>query len=224
MDGTLAEIRLFSGTFNPRMWAFCQGQLAAISENTALFSLLGTNFGGDGRTTFGYPDLRGRVAMGTGAGPGLTTSMLGEQVGFEEQWLALSNMPAHTHAASFTQTAGTVTDISATAETEVKMKVATEANSTSPTNAFLAELKSTTDGDPVTTMGYTSVDPGAGKYLDSQAFSAETKIVGTPSGQVAVQGAVALQDTGSGTLFSIMQPTFSLQYIICIDGLYPARN
>lgn len=223
MDGTLAEIRLFAGTFSPRNWAFCYGQLLPIAQNQALFSLMGTYYGGNGRTTFGIPDLRGRIPMGTGNGPGLTPSILGQLKGGERNQLSVGNLPAHSHTAAFTQTAGAVTDIAATAQTTIKMKVATEANSTSPTNAFLAELKSTTDGDPVTTMGYTSVDPGDGKYLDSQAFSATT-VMGAASGDVNISGAVVVNNTGNNTPFYVMQPSLSLQYIVCIEGLYPSRN
>ena len=78
-DGFMGEIRLFAGTFAPRGWAFCDGQLLAISQNQALFSLLGTTYGGDGRTTFGLPDPRGRVAVHPGRGPVLSPVVLGEK-------------------------------------------------------------------------------------------------------------------------------------------------
>ncbi|HCQ16454.1 MAG TPA: phage tail protein, partial [Cryomorphaceae bacterium] len=70
MDQMLGEVRIFAGNFAPRGWAFCAGQLLAISQNSALFSLLGTTYGGDGRTTFALPDLRGRAPIGVGQGPG----------------------------------------------------------------------------------------------------------------------------------------------------------
>ncbi len=82
-DPALAEIILFGGNFAPRSWAFCDGQLLAVSQNSALFSLLGTTYGGDGRTTFALPDLRGRVAIHSGSGPGLTTRQLGSRGGAE---------------------------------------------------------------------------------------------------------------------------------------------
>lgn len=83
MEPLLGQIVLFAGTFAPRGWALCDGQLLSISQHTALFSLLGTNYGGDGRTTFALPDLRGRVPIHPGRGPGLTTRELG-QAGGEE--------------------------------------------------------------------------------------------------------------------------------------------
>ncbi|MFT5654718.1 MAG: microcystin-dependent protein [Arenicella sp.] len=82
-DPILASKDLFGGNFAPRGWALCQGQLLSISQNTALFSLLGTTYGGDGRTTFGLPDLRGRVAVGVGSGPGLSTRGWGQRYGAE---------------------------------------------------------------------------------------------------------------------------------------------
>ncbi len=79
MDPYIAQIIMFGGTFAPRGWALCNGQLLSIAANTALFSLLGTTYGGDGRTTFGLPDLRGRFAMHPGNGPGLAPRKLGEK-------------------------------------------------------------------------------------------------------------------------------------------------
>lgn len=93
----LAEIMLFGGTFAPRGYAFCNGQLLSIAQNTALFSLLGTTFGGNGQTTFALPDLRGRFAMHAGTGPGLSTRVIGEKSGTETQTLTINQMPAHNH-------------------------------------------------------------------------------------------------------------------------------
>jgi microcystin-dependent protein len=98
----IAEIRMFAGNFAPRGWAFCQGQLLAISQNTALFSLLGTTYGGNGQTTFALPDLRGRVPVGTGQGPGLNNVILGEMSGAPTHTLITTEMPAHNHAISAT--------------------------------------------------------------------------------------------------------------------------
>ena len=95
----IAEIIMFGGNFAPRSWAFCDGQLLPISQNTALFSLLGTIYGGDGRTTFALPDLRGRVPMHQGNGPGLTPRNLGSKGGEENVALNQQQMPSHTHAA-----------------------------------------------------------------------------------------------------------------------------
>jgi microcystin-dependent protein len=94
----IGEIRIFGGNFAPRSWAFCDGQLLPIAQNTALFSLLGTTYGGDGRTIFALPDLRGRTPMHPGRGPGLTTRSLGQRVGVETVTLSESQIPNHTHS------------------------------------------------------------------------------------------------------------------------------
>ena len=97
-DPFVAEIRIFPFNFAPKGWAFCNGQLLPISQNTALFSLLGTNYGGDGRSTFGLPNLQGRAVMHPGQGPGLSPRSLGETGGSDTVTLLQSQMPSHTHA------------------------------------------------------------------------------------------------------------------------------
>jgi microcystin-dependent protein len=93
----VGEIRMFAGNFAPRGWAFCDGQLLAVSQNDALFSLLGTIYGGDGRTTFGLPDLRGRIPIHAGDGPGLSPRRLGSKGGAEKVTLTVNQLPSHTH-------------------------------------------------------------------------------------------------------------------------------
>ena len=94
----IAEIRIFAGNFAPRSWAFCDGQLLPVSQNTALFSLIGTTYGGDGRSTTALPDLQGRVAMHPGRGPGLTSRRLGQRGGIETVTLSEAQMPNHNHS------------------------------------------------------------------------------------------------------------------------------
>jgi microcystin-dependent protein len=96
-DQFVAEIRIFPFNFPPTGWAFCDGQLMPISQNTALFSLLGTFYGGDGKSTFALPDLQGSVPMQTGQGQGLTERFLGEQSGVETITLLVTEIPIHTH-------------------------------------------------------------------------------------------------------------------------------
>lgn len=100
----LAEIRIFGGNFAPTGWAFCDGQLLPISTNTALFSLLGTTYGGDGRVTFGLPNLRGRAPMHPGNGPGLSPHSLGEMGGTSNVALTSSQIPVHTHTMKHNKT------------------------------------------------------------------------------------------------------------------------
>ena len=93
----IAEVRIFAGNFAPRGWAFCDGQLLPVAQNTALFSLIGTTYGGDGRTTTALPNLQGRAPMHPGRGPGLTERRLGHQGGVESITLSQAQMPDHSH-------------------------------------------------------------------------------------------------------------------------------
>lgn len=93
----LGQIQIFPYNFAPRGWAFCNGQIMPIAQNTALFSLLGTTYGGNGQTTFALPDLRGRFPNSSGQGPGLSNYSLGEVGGSENETLTINNMPAHNH-------------------------------------------------------------------------------------------------------------------------------
>ena len=104
MEGMIGEVRLFGGTFAPRNWADCAGQLLPIAQNTALFSIIGTIYGGDGRTTFALPDLRGRVPVGPGTGPGLPTYREGQKGGTQTNTMTILTMPSHTHPATATTT------------------------------------------------------------------------------------------------------------------------
>ena len=93
----VAEIKIFAGNFAPTGWATCDGQLLSISQNTALFSLLGTTFGGDGRSNFALPNLQGRAPMAPGQGPGLSDHQLGESSGTEYVSLGVNELPSHNH-------------------------------------------------------------------------------------------------------------------------------
>jgi microcystin-dependent protein len=120
----VGEIRAFGGNFAPAGWQLCDGSLLAISENETLFNLIGTTFGGDGQSTFAVPDLRGRVPVHQGTGPGLSTTVLGEIGGVETVTLTQQQMPVHTHAMNATSTA----------------------QQASPQNAYMAVVSSTQGG------------------------------------------------------------------------------
>jgi microcystin-dependent protein len=107
-DPFVAEIRIFPFNFAPRGWAWCDGQLLPLSQNTALFSLLGTTYGGDGKSNFALPDLQGRAPMHPGQGPGLSLHDLGETGGSETVSLLESEIPAHSHALSTSISDGNV--------------------------------------------------------------------------------------------------------------------
>jgi len=166
----LGQIQIVGFLFEPKGWAFCNGQLLPISQNTALFSLLGTYYGGDGVTTFALPDLRGRMAIGQGQGRGLQYYVMGEVGGEEQVTITLSEMPAHTHRAMA---------------------------SSMPSNE-------TTVGGNV--WGTTSV------FLYSS---------GSPS---AAMNGLAIGSTGGGLPHENRPPYLVMNFIIAVQGIYPARN
>ena len=148
----LGEIRLVAFTFAPKGWALCNGQLLPINQNQALFSILGTTYGGDGRVNFALPDLQGRIAVGMGQGNGLQNYTLGQSSGAQTATLTVNTMPAHTHALG----PGTV-KIAAVSGT---------ANKQSPVNAYFASeaagvTASYSNATPDTTMATGSNGGGA---------------------------------------------------------------
>lgn len=110
MNPFIGQIMVFAGDFAPRGWALCNGQFLPINQNQALFSLLGTQYGGNGITTFALPDLRGRVAVGQGQGSGLTNISIGEIGGVENVTISTNEMPSHTHSLNASNEVGTETD------------------------------------------------------------------------------------------------------------------
>lgn len=117
-DPFVGEIKMFAGNFAPRGWAFCDGQLLAVSQNNALFSLFGTIYGGDGRTTFGLPDMRGRVPIHHGSGPGLSPRQIGSKAGAESVTLTSDQIGDHNH--TFTASSAAAADNSPANNTVAK--------------------------------------------------------------------------------------------------------
>lgn len=150
----VGEIRMFAGNFAPRGWAFCDGQLLAVSQNDALFSLLGTIYGGDGRTTFGLPDMRGRIPVHAGSGPGLSTYRLGAKGGSETVTLTTNQLASHAHTQQGTND---------------------PADTQNPSNALYAttsgELLYRPDGNPSAMAAGTTVnDGGSGSHPNLMPF------------------------------------------------------
>jgi microcystin-dependent protein len=133
MDAFLGEIRLMSFPFAPKGWMYCQGQLLSVSQNTALFSLLGTTYGGNGVTTFGLPDLRGRVIVGAGSGVNLSPYVLGQQGGSEMLALAAGQIPAHSHTFTGTVQTGDSPDLKSPAGAVPAPGAATQFSAGTPT-------------------------------------------------------------------------------------------
>ena len=107
MEGYIAQVMWFAATFEPRNWAYCDGRLISIAQNTALFSLLGTTYGGNGIQTFALPDFRGRTVVGAGQGPGLSNYVEGQKGGAAQTTLTQANIPSHTHPATATLSVST---------------------------------------------------------------------------------------------------------------------
>lgn len=166
----IGQITLFAGNFAPRGWAFCDGQEISIAQNTALFSILGTTYGGNGQTTFKLPDLRGRVPLHPGQGPGLTNRSLGENGGTQQVKLEVGHIPAHAHPVRATSTA---------------------ANSNNPTGNL-------------------------------PALAEGRNIYGANGNTQMASGMI--RTTGGGQGHSNMQPWLGLNYIIALEGIFPARN
>ncbi|MBD99023.1 MAG: phage tail protein [Verrucomicrobia bacterium] len=196
MQGFIGEIRLFGGNFNPRTWAFCEGQLMSISSNTALFSILGTTYGGDGRTTFGLPDLRGRTAVSEGQGPGLRDVTLGEKSGIEEESITVAQLASHNHIANIAPGAEVTVNIPA---------VADSANAASPEGNIFA----------------TGEDSSGGEIQTFSTSNADANLMAVPA---TVTGDLSITQTGSGLPINNMQPSLGLNYIICLQGTYPSRS
>lgn len=181
MEAILGSVTLFASNFAPRDWALCQGQLLAISSNTALFSLLGVTYGGNGSTTFALPDLQGRALVGPRTGPGLSNYDLGQVGGVESTTLLVPQMAGHAH--SF---AATVTQDSA--------------------------LSTATTGNPNTAV-YAPEAAGNSAYSGSSTNT-----------MMPFNAAVTMAPTGSGIPFGNRNPFLTLNYIICLAGIFPART
>jgi microcystin-dependent protein len=172
----IGNVVLVAFNFAPRGYAFCHGQIMPISQNTALFSLLGTTYGGNGQTTFALPDLRGRAAIGWKQGAGLSDVSLGEQSGAEGRALLGANLPAHTHALNVQSgqgTTGTPGALVALAQTIL--------DDGTPINSYSSAA-------PNTTLASASIGPNA------------------------------------GTPLPVRNPYLGMNYVICLQGVFPSRT
>jgi len=195
MEMFIGGIIIFGGNFAVRSWAMCHGQLLPISQNTALFSLLGTTYGGDGRTTFALPDLRGRTPIGFGTGPGLPSYEQGVHVGSSTHTMTTQNLANHTHDASISSltVAGTINVTDAAADEN------------DPDGAYLAK-----------TAGAHRVYSQTREGTSTLAADALT-VSGTG-------GTVTVDPAGASESISMMQPSIAMNYIICLQGIFPSRN
>ncbi|MBP6518781.1 MULTISPECIES: phage tail protein [unclassified Shewanella] len=214
-DPFIGQISMFAGNFAPRGWAFCNGQLLSISQNSALFAILGTTYGGDGQATFGLPDLRGRVPTGQGQGPGLPAVVLGEVAGTPSTTLTINQLPTHNHSAVFQ---GSASQVGAPTIDVGTSSANALANPTNGSTTYLTAVTAATNlGDTVDFHGlFTSTAPASG------ATGSLGGVHG--GGTVTPAGTVTVGATGNGLPFSIAQPYLGVSFIIAVEGIFPSRN
>lgn len=196
MEGIISEIRMFSPNFAPKNWAYCAGQLLAINTNQALFSLLGTTFGGNGVTTFALPDFRGRVPVGTGVSSSLSQQPLGAMGGTPTVTLSSNQMPIHTHSGNL--------------QGSVKLSVSDAAASlTTPVaGASIARPIKATGRSSTPLLGFNNAQPNV--------------VLGN---SLATSGLTIVNNVAGGSMpHDNMQPYLGMNYIICLYGIYPSRN
>lgn len=180
MDEYIGVVKMFAGNFAPKGWAFCQGQILPIAQYTAVFSLLGTVYGGNGSTTFALPNLGGRVPVGTGQSPGAGNCANGQIGGAESVTLLQTEMPAHNHQVMANSNAGT------TNNPEGKVPAA-------------AQFQEERDKPIIAVNAY--ADNSSGSIMNSQT----------------------LAPAGGNQPHNNMQPYLGMNYIICLEGIYPPR-
>lgn len=204
MEPFIGEIKIFGGNFAPRDYAFCQGQLLSIAQNTALFSLLGTTYGGNGQTTFALPDLRGRSPVGFGQGPGLHDIILGEAAGSENVTLTTAQLPMHN-----VQVPGQSVPVSISGAVAVPASSST-ATSASPVNSVPAAP--TNAGRPFSIYG--SAQSGSDTLAPFDVtLNGSVDIPATQSSPVGGSQPVALRP-----------PYLGVNFIIALQGIFPSRN
>lgn len=204
---------MFGGSFAPRGYALCNGQQLAISQNAALFSILGTSFGGNGQSTFALPDVRGRSPVHWGQGGGLSPYNLGQAGGTENTTLLVSNMPPHNHTAVTTVTP---TFTPPTAATTLGALTQPTARQVSPAGALPTGGQDGA-GNPVSMYAL----PGNGTPATMASGMATTTLTG---GSVSATASTTVGINGGGIPFSTLQPYVAVTFIVALVGIFPTRN
>ncbi|MCF2218723.1 tail fiber protein [Chryseobacterium sp. PS-8] len=220
MEELMGTIKLFAGNFAPHGYAFCHGQLLPINQNQALFSILGTTYGGDGKTTFALPDLRGRVPVGTGTGDGISSYVnAGNKFGVERNLISVNNIPTLKGSVDLSNLNGNASgSISTTVNATIPVPCSTNADSTTPENNVMAMDLSTPN------IYATSAEPG--KFM--KPLTANLPINFTANLPVSLNGGsvnVSVnKDSGANPLpINNLQPSLGINFIICVEGVYPPR-
>lgn len=204
----IGEIKTVAFNFPPRGFVSCAGQIMSISQNTALFSLLGTTYGGNGQNTFGLPNLQGRVAVGQGQSPGTSIYQLGEVAGTETVTLTSLQMPMHTHAA--TNTAQTISSpATLSGDISIPAQSGGAATNTPGTTVVLGK-----PGSPLyANASNTTLAPFTATLTGSAS-------VAIPANSLGIQNGSA----GGSQPFAILQPFLVINYVIATAGIFPSRN
>ncbi len=211
LEPFVGQIQQFGFNFAPTNWALCNGATIAISQNQALFALLGTSFGGDGVQTFKLPDFQSRVAVGTGHGNGLSPYVVGQVGGAEQATLNQTQLPNHTHQAALSGGAGTV---NVTGTFSALSGVAPGSIAQTPTaNGFLTN----------------TTDPGGGNpsiYAPAGTTGTAVNLAGiSGTGAIAgLTGAVTVQPTGGSAPVPILPPLLAITTCIALFGVFPSRS
>jgi microcystin-dependent protein len=195
----LGQVSIFAGNFAPRGFAFCNGQILPISQNTALFSLLGTYYGGNGTTNFGLPNLQGRAPLGQGQGPGLSPYSIGEVTGTTTVTLNQNQVPSHNHLANCDSAIGTTVTLN---QNQV------------PGHNHLANCDSAIGTLP---------DPGGHAWAAVAGGRGRPTLYATaPSG--GPMSAQAIGPAGGNQAHNNLSPYLVVNFIIAMQGIYPSRN
>ena len=230
-DPLLGNVEIFAGNFAPKGWAICAGQMLSIAQNTALFSLIGSTYGGDGRTSMGLPDIRGRTPIGVGSGPGLSSHGWGQYGGSELSYITHNNLPSMQSTVTFPSSAQSVS---------VSIPGQTISGVTGSAN--IATTQNANSGEPTAGAVLAKVIAGGGpdkqeKIYQSTAPSSLISIgnVTVDAFDVPAQDNIALNLpansltgianlNGGGQPFYSQSPFVAMYHIIAMQGIYPSRS
>lgn len=198
MEVFIGTIQAFGFNFAPRDWAFCAGQLVPIAQNSAMFALLGTAFGGDGQSTFGLPDLRGRLPLGMGNGPGLSPYVIGQVSGTENTSLTVGNLPTHAPIITSTLAVATSVQLAAVASSPTTVP--------SASNSFL---------------GASGPGPGSASIYSNAQGANPVPLQGVTA---SLTGSVSAAPIGNNLPISLLNPSLAINFSIAMQGIFPSRN
>ncbi|WP_417451398.1 phage tail protein [Kordiimonas sp.] len=206
-DTYIGVIKALGFSFAPENWGYCSGAILAISQFSSLFSLLGCEYGGDCRTVFGLPDLRGRIPVGQFTGPGLTPRVIGQRFGVPLEVLTVSHMPAHSHSVTYGGTGG---------GGDISVRAATDP----------AKKQTPSVGDYLAPMANNFGALQDNMFIASSDVATSAELGGFDGGSGSFQNTfLTVNNTGNPSEYvNPTQPSAVLNYCICMMGLYPARS